>query len=121
MERRARRMMSSGMPSRVAISRPADFPGRPSCRRYVGSKVSSSKPDLAVAMLSDLIARKQDIPAPCKLRGKHVRPVVVPALAAAKVELYRELRAAHITKAELARRMRSKERRVGKEGRYRWA
>ncbi len=26
------RMMSSGMPSRVAISRPADLPGRPSCR-----------------------------------------------------------------------------------------
>jgi antitoxin HicB len=61
--------------------------------------------DLVVAMLSDLISGKRNIPTPCKLRGKHVRPVTVPALAAAKVELYQELRAAHITKAELARRM----------------
>jgi hypothetical protein len=30
---------------------------------------------------------------------------MVPALVAAKVELYQQLRAAHITKAELARRM----------------
>jgi len=61
--------------------------------------------DLVVAMLSDLIVGKQDIPAPGKVRGKHVRPVTVPALAAAKVELYQQLRAAHMTKAELARRM----------------
>jgi antitoxin HicB len=61
--------------------------------------------DLVVAILSDLIVGKQDIPAPGKVRGKHVRPVTVPALAAAKVELYRQLRAAHMTKAELARRM----------------
>ena len=31
-DRRARSMMSSGIPNRVAISRPADFPGSPSCR-----------------------------------------------------------------------------------------
>ena len=43
-EARARRMMSSGMPRRVAISRPADLPGSPSRRRNVGASVSSSKP-----------------------------------------------------------------------------
>jgi len=61
--------------------------------------------DLLLHMLSDLIAEKGSIPAPGKLRGKHAKPVTVPALPAAKVELYQELRAAHITKAELARRM----------------
>jgi len=61
--------------------------------------------DLLVAMLSDLIAGKRDIPAPGQVRGKRVQPVMVPALVAAKVELYQQLRAAHITKAELARRM----------------
>ena len=43
-ESRARRMMSSGMPRRVAISSPADFPGSPSCSTYVGANVSSSNP-----------------------------------------------------------------------------
>jgi antitoxin HicB len=61
--------------------------------------------DLLVHMLSDHIAGKQHIPRPGNLRGKLVRPVFVPALAAAKVALYQELHAAHVTKAELARRM----------------
>jgi antitoxin HicB len=61
--------------------------------------------DLLLHMLAHLIAEKRDIPEPSRLRGKHVRQVAIPALPAAKVELYQELRAAHITKAELARRM----------------
>ena len=61
--------------------------------------------DLLVHMLSDRIVARQDIPHPGKTRGRHTRPVVVPALVAAKIALYRELRAAAITKAELARRM----------------
>jgi len=65
-------------------------------------------------MLSGLIAEKRDIPRPGKVRGKHVRPVTVPALAAAKVELYQQLRAAHITKAELARRMGQAKQQVGR-------
>ena len=61
--------------------------------------------DLLVHMLSGRIAGKQNIPRPGKLLGKRVRPVFVPALAAAKVALYEELHTARVTKAELARRM----------------
>jgi antitoxin HicB len=63
--------------------------------------------DLLIHMLFDRIAGKQDIPRPGKLRSKQgrVRLVAVAALVAAKVALYEELRASHMTKAELARRM----------------
>jgi antitoxin HicB len=56
-------------------------------------------------MLADRIAARQDVPRPGKMRDRKVRPVVVPALVAVKIALYGELRAAAITKAELARRM----------------
>jgi len=61
--------------------------------------------DLIVHMLSDRIAGRQDVPRPGRVRGKHARPVAIPALVAAKVALYEQLRAARVTKAELARRM----------------
>ena len=41
---RARSMIHGAKPSLVAISRPADFPGAPTRRIYVGARVSSSKP-----------------------------------------------------------------------------
>jgi antitoxin HicB len=63
--------------------------------------------DLLVHMLSDRIAAKEDIPRPGKAaaRGKRVRLVALPALVAAKVVLYEQLREAGIPKVELARRM----------------
>jgi antitoxin HicB len=63
--------------------------------------------DLLIHMLSDRIAGKRDVPRPGSFRSKHgrFRLVAVPALVAAKVALYEMLRASHLTKAELARRM----------------
>jgi antitoxin HicB len=63
--------------------------------------------DLLIHMLSDRIAGKQNIPRPGKGRTKRgrVRLVALPALTAAKIALYEELRASHTSKSELARRM----------------
>lgn len=61
--------------------------------------------DLLVHVLSDRIAEMRDLPHRGKPHGKSVRAVTVPALAAAKVALYEELRSAGVTRNELARRI----------------
>jgi antitoxin HicB len=61
--------------------------------------------DLLIHILADYIAAKRGIPRPGKVRGRNVRGIVVPALIAVKIALYDELRAAGITKSELARRL----------------
>lgn len=59
--------------------------------------------DLLETIVANHLAEGWDIPAPSPARG---RPLVALApLVAVKVELYRQMRAAGITKAELARRM----------------
>lgn len=57
--------------------------------------------DLLVHMLSDRVAGKKSIPRPGNLRGKRVRPVFVPAPAAAKVELYAK-RAGYLSTLKMA-------------------
>ena len=45
MPARASSRMASGMPSRWAMARAFDWPGRPMCRRYVGDSVSDVELD----------------------------------------------------------------------------
>ena len=59
--------------------------------------------DALKTMLAAMIDDKEDIPAAKAVkRGKFI---TLPALSAAKVELYRQMRAAGVGKAELARRL----------------
>lgn len=53
--------------------------------------------------LSEYINRRREIPQPKRMRGKNIRLVQLPALAEAKIHLYRTVRAANVRKAELAR------------------
>ena len=55
--------------------------------------------------LSEYINRRLEIPQPKRMRGKNIRLVRLPALAEAKIGLYRTMRATGIRKAELARRV----------------
>jgi antitoxin HicB len=61
--------------------------------------------DLLQLLLGQSIRKHEDIPRPGRIRGKWVRGVALPALAEAKVELYRIMRESGIRKTELARRM----------------
>jgi antitoxin HicB len=61
--------------------------------------------DLLEGLLLDLIEDGEDLPKASKRRGRHYRPVALPALQSAKVELYLAFRAAGLRKAELARRI----------------
>ena len=61
--------------------------------------------DALLLMLKHLIATGSPVPRPRKHRGKHLRSIALPALAAAKLELYWAFSAAGITKAEFARRI----------------
>jgi antitoxin HicB len=64
---------------------------------------------MAQALLQTLVAEHirtgENLPRPRRYRGRKFRPVRLPAMQAAKAELYREFLAAGIRKAELARRM----------------
>ncbi len=61
--------------------------------------------DLLRTMIREHIRMGEDIPRPRARRGARYRLIALPALEAAKVELYRVFRASGIRKAELARRM----------------
>jgi antitoxin HicB len=61
--------------------------------------------DLLQLLLGQSIRKHEDIPRPGRIRGKWVHGVSLPALAEAKVELYRIMRESGIRKTELARRM----------------
>jgi len=61
--------------------------------------------DLLQLLLAQSIRKHENIPRPGRTRGKWVRGVALPALAEAKVELYRIMRESGIRKTELARRM----------------
>ena len=59
--------------------------------------------DAAAVVLSEYIKQRRPIPRGGKVRGKNMRPVVLPALAEAKIRLYEVMRAQGVRKADLAR------------------
>jgi antitoxin HicB len=61
--------------------------------------------DLLRTMIREHIRKGEDIPHPRMRRGARYRLITLPALEAAKVELYRVFRVSGIRKAELARRI----------------
>lgn len=61
--------------------------------------------DALQTILSEYINRRLEIPQPKRARGKNVRLVNLPALAEAKIGLYRSMRAKNVRKADLARRI----------------
>jgi len=61
--------------------------------------------DFLSCVVSDYIGSGEPLPEPKKRRGKKFRFIPLPALAGAKVELYRAFLASGIRKAELARRL----------------
>jgi antitoxin HicB len=63
--------------------------------------------DFLVMAIGDLMKRGEDLPKAVARRGRKYRWIQLPVLASAKVELYRELKASGMRKAELARRLRT--------------
>jgi antitoxin HicB len=61
--------------------------------------------DALQTALSEYINRRLEIPQPKRARGKNIRLVCLPALAEAKIGLYRTMRAKGVRKAEMARRI----------------
>jgi antitoxin HicB len=61
--------------------------------------------DALQTILSEYINRRMDIPMPRQVRGKRVRWVRLPALAEAKIGVYRAMQANNIRKVDLARRL----------------
>jgi antitoxin HicB len=61
--------------------------------------------DLLMLTISDYIREGKPLPAPTRRRGVKYRPVPLPALQAAKVDLYRTFQASGLKKAEFARRI----------------
>jgi antitoxin HicB len=59
--------------------------------------------DLLRTMLAEHIRRGEEIPHPKSYRGARYRLIALPALEAAKVELYRVFRASGMRKSDLAR------------------
>jgi antitoxin HicB len=59
--------------------------------------------DLLRTMLAEHIRRSEEIPRPKAYRGVRYRLIALPALEAAKVELYRVFRASGMRKSDLAR------------------
>ena len=61
--------------------------------------------DALLTVLSEYINRRRDIPSPSRARGRNVRLIRLPALAEAKIGVYRAMRANSVRKADLARRL----------------
>jgi antitoxin HicB len=61
--------------------------------------------DLLMLTIGDCIRESKPLPAPRRHRGSKFRPVALPALQAAKVDLYKAFLASGLKKAELARRI----------------
>lgn len=61
--------------------------------------------DLLMLTIGDYISESAPLPAPRRHRGSKFRPVPLPALQAAKVDLYATFLGSGLKKAELARRM----------------
>jgi antitoxin HicB len=61
--------------------------------------------DLLQGILAEMMKRGDVLPPPAKPRGKRYRWIDLPALQAAKIELYRAFKKSRTTKTELARRI----------------
>jgi antitoxin HicB len=61
--------------------------------------------DAIALVMNELIKRGQEIPKQSKVRGRKYRTIHLPAMQAAKVELYRQFRASGLRKVDLARRL----------------
>lgn len=61
--------------------------------------------DFLVMAIGDLIKQGKELPQATTRRGRKYRWIKLPALAAAKMELYRALKDSGVRKAELARRL----------------
>ena len=61
--------------------------------------------DLLMLTIGDCIRESRPLPAPRRHRGSKFRPVALPALKAAKVDLYKALLESGLKKAEFARRI----------------
>ena len=61
--------------------------------------------DLLMPTIGDYIRESRPLPAPRRRRGSKFRPVPLPALQAAKVDLYTAFRESGLKKAEFARRI----------------
>lgn len=61
--------------------------------------------DLLILTIGDFIKETKPLPAPRRHRGARFRPVTLPALQAAKVDLYVSFLASGLKKAEFARRI----------------
>jgi len=61
--------------------------------------------ELLMLTISDYIREGKPLPAPTRRRGAKYRPVPLPALQSAKVDLYRAFQASGLKKAEFARRI----------------
>ena len=61
--------------------------------------------DLLMLTISDYIGDSKPLPAPRRHRGSKFRPVLLPALQAAKVDLYAAFLESGLRKAEFARRI----------------
>jgi antitoxin HicB len=61
--------------------------------------------DALSTMVQELIRSNEPLPSPGRHRGRKIRWIRLPAMQAAKTELYREFLAWGIRKAELARRL----------------
>jgi antitoxin HicB len=65
--------------------------------------------DMAAALIQTLVQEHircgEDLPCPSKPRGRNFRVIRLPALQAAKAQLYREFLASGMRKSELARRL----------------
>jgi antitoxin HicB len=62
--------------------------------------------DLLLLTIADYIRESTPLPAPKRHRGSKFRPVPLPALQAAKIDLYTAFLASGLKKAEFARRIR---------------
>src|SRR6266487_2803248 len=61
--------------------------------------------DALCTMIQECIRKSEPVPSPAKHRGRRFRSIRLPALQAAKTELYREFLASGTRKADLANRL----------------
>ena len=82
------------------------FPGIPEAITcgYSDAEAEDYAVDVLEIVLSEYIKQRREIPRP-KARAKGTRPIVLPALAEAKIRLYEAMRGAGLRKADLARRV----------------
>jgi len=87
--------------SRTLVSFP-DFPNVHTYGDDEGEALSRAVDALETYLMS-MIEDREPIPAPSRRRRR--RSITLPALTEAKIELYRQMRASKVGKAELARRL----------------